>query len=138
MSTPAKPISFGKALHPRKRFKAPIAQRLERRFRKPSDIEWEGFRAYLLSRYHGKAWALELLRTARKHYDLVDNLSLLDSLGKSRSARAKILQSLIALSKYRGFYEEFRAKIKAYGIKWKKPSSLEAFSESETTLMVNP
>jgi intergrase/recombinase len=55
----------------------------------------------------------------------MSNLSMLDSFSKSK--KYKVLQSLIALSKFMGCYEEFKAQIKTYGIKWKKPSSLEAF-----------
>jgi len=50
---------------------------------------------------------------------------MLDSFSKSK--KYHVLQSLIALSKYLGCYEEFKAKIKAHGIKWRKASSLEAF-----------
>jgi intergrase/recombinase len=104
---------------------APIAQRLEQRFRKPSDIDLEGFRAYLLGKYHSKTWALELFRNARRYQDLMSNLSMLDSFSKSK--KYHVLQSLIALSKYLGCYEEFKVQIKTHGIKWHKASSLEAF-----------
>ena len=110
---------------------APITQRLEQRFRKRYDtqiqIDWEGFRAYLLNKYRRRTWALELFRTAKRRQGLINNLSMLDSIGKSNSTKAKVLQSLIALSKYQGFYEEFKGKMKAHGIKWHKPSSLMSF-----------
>jgi intergrase/recombinase len=87
-------------------------------------VDWDSFRAYLLNK-HRKRWALEIHRLAKQHYGLVDNLAMLDSF--SRSKKAKVLQSLIALSKYCGCYEQFKAKVKSYGIKWRKPSSLDAF-----------
>ncbi len=102
---------------------APIAQRLEQRFRKPIEVEWESFRTYLLNK-HRRKWAAELFRLAKQHYDLVDNLAMLDSF--SRSKKAKVLQSLIALAKFMG-YEDFRVSLKSHGVKWQKPSSLEAF-----------
>jgi intergrase/recombinase len=50
---------------------------------------------------------------------------MLDSF--SRSKKTKVLQSLIALSKFLGCYEQFKARVKSYGIKWRKASSLDAF-----------
>jgi hypothetical protein len=52
---------------------------------------------------------------------------MLDSVGKSNSTKAKVLQSLIALSKYQGFYEEFKGRMKAHGVRWHKPNSLMSF-----------
>jgi len=85
----------------------------------------EGFKAYLLGKYHNRTWALELFRNARRYQDLMSNLSMLDSFSKSK--KYHVLQSLIALSKYLGCYEEFKVQIKTHGIKWRKASSLEAF-----------
>jgi intergrase/recombinase len=103
---------------------APIAQRLEQRFRKPSEVEWQQFREYLVNK-HRRTWACELYRLAVQYHDLDTNLSMLDSF--SRSKKAKVLQSLIALAKFMGYYEDFRASLKSHGVKWQKPSSLEAF-----------
>ena len=87
-------------------------------------IDWEGFKTYLQNK-HRRRWALELFRNARQYQHLFNNLSMLDSFSKSK--KYHVLQSLIALSKYLGCYEEFKVQIKAHGIKWRKPSSLEAF-----------
>jgi len=104
----------------------PVAQLVEQRFRNiPISIDWDGFRTYLLNKYRQRHWALELFRNARRYQHLMGNLSLLDSFSKTK--KLHVLQSLIALSKYCGFYEELKARIKAFGIKWHKPNSLMAF-----------
>ena len=56
---------------------------------------------------------------------LEGNLSELESFTKAK--KAHVLKSLIALSKYLGVYEDFKKKIKSYGIKWEKQDALESF-----------
>jgi intergrase/recombinase len=53
------------------------------------------------------------------------NLKDLDSFPKHK--KNNVLKALIALSKYLGVYEDFKAKIKNYGIKWERQDSLESF-----------
>ena len=45
----------------------------------------------------------------------------------SKFKKNNVLKALIALSKYHGFYREFRERIKDYGIKWSQSSSIESF-----------
>ena len=52
------------------------------------------------------------------------NLRELDSFSKSKKNHT--LKALIALSKYLGNYEQIKAIIKNYGIKWAHQNSLEA------------
>jgi len=53
------------------------------------------------------------------------NLRDLDSFSKWK--KNSTLKALIALSKYLGIYEQFKAKVKGYGIKWESQSSVESF-----------
>jgi intergrase/recombinase len=50
---------------------------------------------------------------------------MLETFGGSQ--KNTILKSLIALSKYCGFYEQFQRKLKSYGIKWHRSNSIDAF-----------
>ena len=45
----------------------------------------------------------------------------------SKCKKNSVLKALIALSKYLGIYEQFKLKIKSYGIKWENQSSVESF-----------
>jgi len=51
-----------------------------------------------------------------KYGRLIDNPSELNSLPVS--TRSNVLKALVNLSKYQGQYENFKSKLKNYGIKW--------------------
>ena len=69
---------------------------------------------------------------AKKHHEmLTGSLRELDSFSKSK--KNNVLKALIALSKYLGVYEQFKAKMKNYGIKWEGRSSLQAFLRIKNT-----
>ena len=89
-----------------------------------SNIDWNGFRDYVYNKY-ATSWARTVYSYARKYVDLIDNPSIVETF--SGSKKNSVLKSLIAFSKYYGFYEEFKKKIKAYGIKWSRSSSIDAF-----------
>ena len=55
------------------------------------------------------------------HYGLnyqeaLENPSKLSSV--TASIRPNVLKAMVARAKYLGFYEEYKAKLKSYGIKW--------------------
>lgn len=62
---------------------------------------------------------------AVKYCSLLDNPSHLETF--SNSKRNNVLKALIALSKYHGFYTQFKQRIKDYGIKWSKSDSIHSF-----------
>ena len=45
----------------------------------------------------------------------------------SKWKKNNVLKALVALSKFLGVYEEFRAKVKNYGIKWSYQNSVDSF-----------
>jgi len=53
------------------------------------------------------------------------DLRELDSL--SPSVRDHVIKALICLSKYLGFYEDFKSRLKQYGIKWTRSDSFSSF-----------
>ena len=60
-----------------------------------------------------------------KYVELLDNPSMIETF--SRCKRNNVLKALIALSKYLGFYREFKEKLSDYGIKWTRTSSIDSF-----------
>jgi intergrase/recombinase len=60
-----------------------------------------------------------------KYVELLDNPSMIETF--SRCKRNNVLKALIALSKYLGFYREFKEKLSDYGIKWHRTSSIDSF-----------
>jgi intergrase/recombinase len=88
-------------------------------------FNWNAFKEWLLKRY-SKTWAPTVFSYAKKyHWMLTGNLRELDSFSKSK--KNNVLKSLIALSKYLGFYHSFKLRVASYGIKWEYQDSLEAF-----------
>jgi hypothetical protein len=58
-----------------------------------------------------------MFRLAKTHQDLFCG-SLEGLEGFSKWKKNNVLKALIAMSKFLGVCEEFRAKVKSYGIKW--------------------
>jgi len=96
----------------------------EPRFGQPSP-NWEDFEKWAKKKY-SKTWAPTLIGYAKKYHEMLNgSLRELDSFSKSK--RANVMKSLIALSKYLGVYEQFKAKMTNYGFKWESQNSLESF-----------
>jgi len=89
-----------------------------------TDVDFNGFREYVFKKYVD-AYAKMILRYVRTYINYIDNPSMLETFNCSK--KNNVLKSLIAYSKYHGFYEEFRKRIKAYGVKWSRSSSIDAF-----------
>jgi intergrase/recombinase len=73
------------------------------------------FRDYLISKF-AKQYAMSQYGYVIKYGSLMDNPSELNNL--PISTRSNVLKALINLSKYQGQYENFKSKLKNYGIKW--------------------
>ena len=79
---------------------------------------------YAFKKYN-RRYAQMMIGYVRKYISLMDNPSTLETF--SNSKKNNVLKSLIAYSKYNGFYEEFKKRIKSYGVKWSRASSIDAF-----------
>jgi hypothetical protein len=73
------------------------------------------YRVYLTNLYC-KSYAKSQLNNAIKYSDCLENPSRLLSL--KPSMRLNVLKAIVCLSKYSGCYEEYKTKLKNYGIKW--------------------
>ena len=88
------------------------------------NLNWNGFKEYVYAKYV-KSYANACFCYARRYHKLIENPSMLETFSKYK--RNNVLKALIALSKYCGFYIEFKQKIKSYGIKWNQTSSIDSF-----------
>jgi len=85
----------------------------------------EDFGEWLKGKY-SKTWAAEVLRNVRKYYWMIYG-SLREIESFSQSKKNNVVKALIAFSKYLGVYEEFKVRLKNYGIKLESPNSFRAF-----------
>ena len=89
-----------------------------------SKIDWNDFKDYVFRKY-AKSWARTVYSYAKKYAELVDNPSIVETF--SGSKKNSVLKSLVALSKFYGFYPEFKQRIEDYGIKYSRISSIDSF-----------
>ena len=89
-----------------------------------SKIDWNDFKDYVFKKY-AKSWARTVYSYAKKYAELVDNPSIVETF--SGSKKNSVLKSLVALSKFYGFYPEFKQRIEDYGIKYSRTSSIDSF-----------
>jgi intergrase/recombinase len=88
-------------------------------------IDWDGFRGWVKSRY-AKSYAPSVRSYALEFRGLLTgDLTELEAF--SRTKRGMILRALTALSKYLGVYEQFKQRMKQYGLKWESQDSFESF-----------
>ena len=99
-------------------------------------FEVDQYRVFLSSKYC-KSYATALGNNAIKYYHCYENPSKL--LALSDSNRLNILKAMVNLAKYLGTYEEYKARLKNYGIKWTSADTafngfLSIFSKKHDTL----
>ena len=85
------------------------------------------FRQWLEAKEYATSYIQSVLPYAKKYCYILDtgNLRDLDLLSVHRKAHA--VKALILLSKFRGTYSEFKAKLSEFGIKWERSNGLRAF-----------
>src|SRR4030067_1844763 len=79
------------------------------------NIDLTAYREHLLSKF-SRSYALQQLSNMTKHYDCLDNPQKLNEI--SISNRGNILKTMVNLAKFLGIYEDYKAKLKQYGINW--------------------
>ena len=94
------------------------------------------YRKYLNNKF-SKCYASSMASNAIKHYDCYLNPSKL--LAVKESNRHNILEAMVNLAKFLGTYEEYKVKLKNYGIKWTSADTafngfLSVFSKQHNTL----
>ncbi len=80
------------------------------------ELDFENYKVFLANKYTNKQYAKAQLSNAVKYSECLENPSKILSFPESR--RSNILKAMVCLSKYLGVYEEYKAKLKSYGIKW--------------------
>jgi intergrase/recombinase len=89
-------------------------------------FDWEAFKRFIYGKY-AKSTAPKVMSYAKRYYPLMQSGDLGAVNAIPQSVRSDVIKSMIILAKYTGCYEEFKAALKAYGIKLSKPSVLDAF-----------
>ena len=97
---------------------------------KPESGDPISFRQWLEAKEYATRYIQSVLPYAKKYCYILDsgNLRDLDLLSVHR--RAHVVKALILLSKFRGNYSEFKAKLSECGIKWERSNGLRAFLRS--------
>jgi intergrase/recombinase len=90
-----------------------------------SSINWNDFKAWIFKKY-AKSHAPTIYCYAKK-YAFMLNGNFRDLETFSGSKRNTVLKALIALSKFLGVYEDFKATLSSYGVKFARTDSLNAF-----------
>jgi hypothetical protein len=85
-------------------------------------IDWDSFRAFLKDRC-SKRVVEDRVRYARKFSFCLLNPDFSELSGFPESKRRHVLEGLSALAKFLGLYEDFKALVKAYGLKWSSTSA---------------
>jgi intergrase/recombinase len=85
------------------------------------------FKNWLETKEYAKSYIQSVLPYAKKYHYILDNGNLrdLDLLSNHRKAHA--VKALTLLSKFRGNYLEFKAKLAKHGFKWERTNGLRAF-----------
>jgi hypothetical protein len=88
-------------------------------------VDWNGFRTWIFHKY-SKAYAPTVQCYAKKYGHLLNgNLRELDLL--SPSVKNVTIKSLIILSKFLGFHQEFKHRLQDYGVKMARPDVFASF-----------
>ena len=95
-------------------------------YQRERNFEWSEFRKWIYSKY-SKNYAKVIGYYVRKYSPLMDNNKIRELELLPDSIKNNVIKSLTVLSKYLGIYEEFRSRLKRYGIKLKRPDSFTSF-----------
>ena len=88
-------------------------------------VDWNDFKAWIFKKY-AKSHAPTIYCYAKKYaFMLNGNFKELETF--SGSKRNTVLKALIALSKFLGIYEGFKATLSRYGVKFARTDSFDAF-----------
>ena len=87
------------------------------------EIKLDDYKVFLTNKYPNKLndkklsqYAKAQLSNASKYLECLENPSKI--LSFPESTQKNILKAMVCLSKYLGCYEEYKAKLKSYDIKW--------------------
>jgi hypothetical protein len=81
----------------------------------PKFPDLNNYKVFLANKYCNQ-YARAQFNNGIKYSECLENPSKMLSLSVSR--RHNVLRAMVCLSKFLGFYEEYKVKLKSYGIKW--------------------
>jgi len=87
-------------------------------------IDWQQFKTWIFNKYSNSS-AITFYCYAKKYCYLLTEVRGIENL--SPTIKNNVIKSLIILSKYLGFHENFKQKLKNHGIKTTTPNSLRSF-----------
>ena len=90
----------------------------------PSSIDWNSYKKWLYSKYP-RHYADLLSCYSRKYFKLLYDAKQIDVIQASN--RNNVIKSLIVLSKFLGYHEQFKNSLKNYDIKEYRQNSIESF-----------
>jgi intergrase/recombinase len=90
-----------------------------------SDFSFSNFRSWLFNKY-SQTYAKNIYNYSKKYGELLFK-DLRDLETFSPAVKDHVIKALICLSKYLGCYEDFKSKLKQFGIKWFRYDSLSSF-----------
>lgn len=86
-------------------------------FFEPDYDFWDNFNQFVLNQYTPD-YAKDVIRQARQFHQYLISGDLSSFKLLPTEKRRRVMQSLSALSKYTGCYEQYKQMIKAYDLKW--------------------
>ena len=88
-------------------------------------LDWHAFKRWVKNKY-SKTYSLTVYCYALKFHALLDgNLAELQSFSKTK--RGTILRALVCLSKYLGVHQQFKQRMKDFGLKWESADNVDSF-----------
>jgi hypothetical protein len=79
------------------------------------NINLTEYREFLLSKF-SRSYALQLFNNGIKYFSFLESPQGISALPVS--VRGNVLKAMVNLAKYTGIYEEYKIKLKNYGVKW--------------------
>ncbi|MCL2475592.1 integrase [Candidatus Bathycorpusculum sp.] len=100
-------------------------------------IDFKDYEIYLSKKYSNKKYARIQYNHARNYQELLINPSKFLTIPSGQ--RRNIMKAMMCLAKYLGCYEEYKSKLKNYGIKWSNEDTafkgfLSIFNKKHNTL----
>ena len=84
---------------------------------KPRELDQDlvKYKDFLLAKF-SRSYALQCFNNAVKYYDCLENPHNISTV--SASIRGNVLKAMVNLAKYKGSYQDYKAKLKNHGVKW--------------------
>jgi hypothetical protein len=89
-------------------------------------FDWSAFKAFVYGKY-AKSNAPKVMCYANKYYHVLESGNIGQLNAVPATVRTDAIKILIIISKYIGYYKQFKAALKSYGIKPARPDALAAF-----------